>query len=301
MRLLNCLSPRVAAGRLSVVAVTRDPQRLALARSLGARALAIDLDERRSTARLGGLAGWAIHLAPPPERGEDDFRLGRLIAARGRATAALAHRGLTRAGGSPRWTLIGTSGVYGDCAGARIDETRRVAPTSDRGRRRAAAESRLRRAVRTGLLRGSILRVPGIYAQDRLPVTRLRQARPMSLPGNDPYTNLIHGDDLARIAWIALFRGRPGRAVNAVDDSELTMGEWFDRVADALGLPRPPRLPGAQLAGKLSSSMLPFVSESRRLQNRRLKHELRVRLLWATVDTALASPQTLAMSTRLPL
>ncbi|HSQ73193.1 MAG TPA: SDR family NAD(P)-dependent oxidoreductase, partial [Rubrivivax sp.] len=76
--------------------------------------------------------------------------------------------------------------------------------------------------------------------------------------------------------------------VNAVDDSSLKMGDWFDRVADTFGLPRPPRLPRAELAERVSPVMLSFMSESRRLSNRRLKRELRARLRWPTVDATLA-------------
>ncbi|MCM5572227.1 SDR family NAD(P)-dependent oxidoreductase [Burkholderiaceae bacterium FT117] len=319
MRLLGRLGARIADRQISVVAVTRDPARRAAARGLGARTLAIDLDAplrgpRAGTAglrpgaapdarRLGGLARWSIHLAPPPDTGEDDPRLGRLIAARGRSVA-LARRRFGRnaellplrerlrpplAAGLPgRWTLIGTTGVYGDCGGAEVDEARPVAPTTARAKRRVAAERRLRGAVRTGLVRGSVLRVPGIYAHDRLPVDRLRRGLPAPVPAEDTYTNHVHAEDLAAIAWLALFRGRPGRTVNAVDDSDLRMGDWFDRVADACGLPRPPRLPRAELARQVSPMMLSFMSESRRLSNRRLKRELRVRLRWPTVDAALA-------------
>ena len=284
LRLLRRLAPRVAAGRLAVTAVTRDPQRRAAARALGARTLAIDLDDRRSVGRLGGLARWTVHLAPPPEHGDDDPRVRRLIAACGPA--------LRQAKTIARWTLISTTGVYGDCGGAVIDETRPVAPITARARRRVAAETRVRAAVRRGLLRAAILRVPGIYAHDRLPVERLRRGTPAPVADDDCWTNHIHADDLAAIAWLALFRGRPGRTVNAVDDSSLKMGDWFDRVADTFGLPRPPRLPRAELAERVSPVMLSFMSESRRLSNRRLKRELRARLRWPTVDAALAEVKT---------
>jgi nucleoside-diphosphate-sugar epimerase len=183
--------------------------------------------------------------------------------------------------------LISTTGVYGDRKGAWTDECCPPAPTTARARRRVAAETRFRAANRRGLLRGAILRAPGLYAQDRLPTERLRRGLPALLPSEDGWTNHIHADDLAAIAWLALFRGRPGRAINAVDDSALKMGDWFDRVADACDLPRAPRLPRAELADAVSPMMLSFMSESRRLSNRRLKRELRARLRWPNVDKAL--------------
>ena len=133
-----------------------------------------------------------------------------------------------------------------------------------------------------------VLRVPGIYAADRLPVERLRQQVPALVPADDVITNHIHADDLARIARTALLRGPRQRVINAVDDSQMTLGDYLDQVADRLGLPRPPRRPRAELARTLSEVRMSFMRESRRLDTRRLKRELRVRLQWPTVAAFLA-------------
>ena len=133
-----------------------------------------------------------------------------------------------------------------------------------------------------------VLRVPGIYAADRLPVERLRQQVPALVPADDVITNHIHADDLARTARTALLRGPRQRVINAVDDSQMTLGEYMDQVADRLGLPRPPRRPRAELARTLSEVRMSFMRESRRLDTRRLKRELRVRLQWPTVAAFLA-------------
>lgn len=133
-----------------------------------------------------------------------------------------------------------------------------------------------------------VLRVPGIYAADRLPVERLRQQVPALVPADDVITNHIHADDLARIARTALLRGPRQRVINAVDDSQMTLGDHLDQVADRLGLPRPPRHSRAELARTLSEVRMSFMRESRRLYTRRLKRELRVRLQWPTVAEFLA-------------
>lgn len=133
-----------------------------------------------------------------------------------------------------------------------------------------------------------VLRVPGIYAADRLPVERLRQQVPALVPADDVITNHIHADDLARIARTALLRGPRQRVINAVDDSQMTLGDYLDQVADRLGLPRPPRHSRAELARTLSEVRMSFMRESRRLDTRRLKRELRVRLQWPTVAAFLA-------------
>ena len=133
-----------------------------------------------------------------------------------------------------------------------------------------------------------VLRVPGIYAADRLPVERLRQQVPALVPADDVITNHIHADDLARIARTALLRGPRQRVINAVDDSQMTLGDYLDQVADRLGLPRPPRHSRAELTRTLSEVRMSFMRESRRLDTRRLKRELRVRLQWPTVTEFLA-------------
>ena len=133
-----------------------------------------------------------------------------------------------------------------------------------------------------------VLRVPGIYAADRLPVERLRQQVPALVPADDVITNHIHADDLARIARTALLRSPRQRVINAVDDSQMTLGDYLDQVADRLALPRPPRHSRAELARTLSEVRMSFMRESRRLDTRRLKRELRVRLQWPTVAEFLA-------------
>jgi nucleoside-diphosphate-sugar epimerase len=259
---------RAYGARLHLIAAARSEVGLQQARQAGAQALRIDLDDPASLNRLRGLAPRLIYSAPPPESGRGDPR---------------ARRSVARLARTERWVYLSTSGVYGDCAGAWVDETRPVAPRNDRAFRRVAAE-RWMRTTR----RARILRVPGIYAQDRLPLARLRQGTPALRPEDDGYTNHIHADDLARIAFTALWRGGAGRMIHAVDQSEVRMGEWFDAVADRYGLPRPPRLDRASLRTQVSPMLWSFMSESRRLRGDRLRRELRVRLRWPTVHDFLA-------------
>jgi nucleoside-diphosphate-sugar epimerase len=179
--------------------------------------------------------------------------------------------------------------VYGDCGGALIDETRKVAPHNERARRRVDAERVLRAWARRAHGQVSILRVPGIYAAGRLPIRRLEEGTPALCHDEDVYTNHVHADDLARIVSMAVFRGLPGRVYHAADDTRMKMGEYFDAVADAFALPRPPRLARAQLREAVSPAMLSFMAESRKLDNSRIKRELGVRLRYPTVDAALAA------------
>lgn len=264
--------------RYRVYAAIRSKQQRHELRALGVTPIRADLDVPRTLKRLAGLGGLVLHFAPPPEAGTRDART-RALAARLSAAKILPQRLI----------CISTSGVYGDCGGDWVSEERAIRPQTPRARRRADAEATLRHF---GIRRGvavSILRVPGIYAADRLPLARLERGDPLLRAEEDVYTNHIHADDLAAIACRALSRGRPGRVYNAVDDSAQKMGEYFDLVADHKGLPRPPRLPRAEVERRLSPAMLSFLGESRRLVNRRIKRELGVRLKYPNVASGLVA------------
>lgn len=261
-------------GRFRVFALTSQRARCAELRAAGAVPIVADLDAPETLARLKGLAQHVLHLAPPQASGALDCRTRRL-------TAILPEGG--------RLVYVSTSGVYGDCGGALIDETRTVAPRNARATRRVDAERVLRDWARRRGARLAIVRVPGIYAANRLPLERLRQGTPALAAGDDVYTNHIHADDLARIVALALFRGLPGRVYHAVDDTQMQMAAYFDAVADAFGLARPPRLPRAELAAVVSPMLLSFMSESRRMVNARIKAELGVRLRHPAVGPALAA------------
>ncbi|HRV79553.1 MAG TPA: NAD(P)H-binding protein [Thauera sp.] len=262
--------------RFRVFALVRQPEAAVELRALGAVPVVGDLDDRQSLRRLAGIADAVLHFAPPPQTGHGDPRMARLL-------AALAGRSSLPQG----VVYISTTGVYGDCAGGRVDETRPCRAQTARGRRRVDAERRLRAFGRRNQVRVALLRAPGIYAADRLPLERLRRGDPVLAADEDVHTNHIHAEDLARIACLALFRAGPGRAYNASDDSGLRMGEYFDAVAERFGLARPPRMARAEIVHHLSPLTLSFMSESRRLDNRRLKRELRLRLRYPTVADGL--------------
>jgi nucleoside-diphosphate-sugar epimerase len=259
--------------RFRIVALTSDPARTTSLRAAGTVPIVGNLDHRRTLARLAAFGARVVHLAPPADTGTGDRRSANLVAA-------------LKPEPSDRTVYISTTGVYGDHGGAWIDETARLRTTEPRSERRVAAERLLRHRRRA-----RVLRVPGIYAHDRLPLERLRKRVPALAPQDDVYTSHIHADDLARIAITALLRGRPCRVINTVDDSALKMGEYFDLVADHAGAPRAPRLPRDDLKGAVSAMMWSFMAASRRIRNDRLKRELRVRLLYPTVGVALAGKE----------
>ena len=261
-----------------VLALTSSPERCAALRQAGAQPLIGNLDEPATLGRLGRLADAVLHLAPPAPTGSRDLRTQALL------------RALRRGGRVRRLVYCSTTGVYGDCDGAWVDETRGVDPTSDRAWRRVDAEAQVRHWGRALAGVCSVVRVPGIYASDRPgghPRERLLKGVPALCEADDVYTNHIHADDLARACVAALMRGRPQRIYHVVDDTELRMGDYFDLAADLSGLHRPPRISRSQAQAELPAMMMSFMSESRRLHNRRLKEELGLRLRYPTVNEGL--------------
>jgi nucleoside-diphosphate-sugar epimerase len=278
---------RVAArvrGRVGLLALTSSGGRIDELRSRGIVPIRGNLDQPATLARLGGVATRVIHLAPPAAEGDVQWW-------RDARTNALLQR-LRRRSTPSSLVYASTSGVYGDCGGAWVGETRTPQPRTPRAQRRLNAERAVRHFGRAAHVRSSILRVPGIYAPDRAggtPRDRLLKGTPVLVPQDDVYTNHIHADDLARALVAALWRGKAQRVYNASDDSDLKMGDYFDLAADMYGLPRPPRVPRGSAQEQLPLVLLSFMSESRRLDNRRLKQELGVSLRFPTVAQGLVA------------
>ncbi len=271
---------RVAARlqqRCRLYALTHSASRLPALRAVGAAPILADLDQPRTLIRLAGLAQMVLHLAPPPLVDHHDSRTANLLAALGR-------RSLPQ-----HFIYMSTSGVYGDCGGACVTEASVTRPSTARAQRRVDAERQVRAwGARCGV-RVSILRVPGIYAETRLPLARLEKGTPALNIDDDVYVNHIHADDLATIVIAAMYRGQPNRTYHASDDLPQKMADYFDAVADRFQLPRPPRLARVQLQAAVSPQLYSFMSESRRLSNQRMKQELRVQLAYPTVAHGLAA------------
>jgi len=270
---------QVLRGRVRLLALTSTDSRTDELRARGITPLLGNLDAPASLRRLAGLATRVIHLAPPPGEGWGDPRTVAL-------TRALRLRRL------PESLVYGsTSGVYGDCQGDVAIETRATNADTARARRRIVAEAAIRFMGRAAGVRSSILRIPGIYAPNRdggTPRPRLLKGTPVLRAEDDVYTNHIHADDLARACLAALWRGQSQRVYNVNDDTCLKMGDYFDLAADLYGLPRPPRVARDSAKEKLSLMLLSFMSESRRMNNTRLKKELRLTLRYPTVVEGLS-------------
>lgn len=243
------------------------------------RRLGSDLDRPETLAGIDGWADTVLHCAPPPGTGESDPRTANLL--------AILERGILPA----RIAYVSTSGVYGDCGGALVDETRVPNPRSPRAKRRLDAERRLREWCVRHEVALVVLRAAGIYAADRLPLERLRAGMATLRDEDDIFTNHIHADDLAAAARRAMSEEAPAGIYNASDDSHLKMGQWLDLVADRTGLPRPARIARRDAEGRIPGALLSFMCESRRLDNRKLKETLGVQLRYPTVYDGLAGAE----------
>lgn len=261
----------------SVTGCVRSQESVARLRLSGVEGLCIDLDS--SDAAAGWAAGFReiFYFAPPPPQGEDDPRMHGFL------------RALDVASPPRRMVYISTSAVYGDCGGAWITESQRLEPETARGRRRLDAEQQLGAWCRSHGSEWVILRVPGIYGPGKLPLERLRKGLPVLREEDSPYTNRIHGDDLAAICVAAMYSGFPDTVYNASDGHPSNMTDYFFRVAAAAGLPRPPVVTRAQAQQQLSAGMLSFLNDSRRMDNGKLLRELDVVLQYPDLEAGLAS------------
>lgn len=257
-----------------VMALTSSPDRLESLRDRGMTPLLGNLDRPRSLGRLAGLAHRVVYLAPPPTEAWTDPRVAAFTRVLRLRTAPL------------QFVYASTSGVYGDCGGDWVAETRSLNATTPRAQRRVYAEANLRFYGRATGVCTQILRIPGIYAPNRAsgtPRERLLKGTPVLRAEDDVYTNHIHADDLARACIAALWKGRAQRTYNVSDDTQMKMADYYDWAADHYQLPRPPRVPRDSAQRQLPVMLLSFMSESRRLDNTRMKRELGLRLRYPTV------------------
>jgi nucleoside-diphosphate-sugar epimerase len=260
------------------LALTSSPERVAGLRADGVLPLVGNLDRPANLRRLAGIAHRVLYLAPPPSEGWIDPRISVMTQ-------------ILRMRTPPRAMVYGsTTGVYGDCAGQWVAEQRLTCPQTPRAQRRVHAETVCRVWGKASGVTVSVLRIPGIYAPDReggTPRARLMKGTPVLQPQDDVYTNHIHADDLATACWRALWKSTPQRIYNVSDDTQMKMGDYFDLAADLYGLPKPPRVARGIAVEQLPVKLLSFMSESRRIDNTRMKQELGIKLRYPDVATGL--------------
>lgn len=270
-----------ALGAEPPISITRRPDRAAELSSLGSRVLIADLDCASSLRRLAALPGPLLMLAPPSDSGLIDQRSRALVHAVRRARAKRARFGSSVTGAAGRLVYVSTTGVYGQTDGRWVVESMRPKAQAARSLRRLDAEQSWRS------LGASVLRAPGIYGPERLPLTRIEQGQPMLDPAEDGWTNHIAEIDLARACRLALYRGKPKRIYNVSDGHPMRMGDYFDAVAMAFGLPKPPRHSALEVQQQVSPMMWSFMRESRRVDPTRWQREIKMRLFFPDLESVL--------------
>ena len=240
--------------------------------------MALDLDCAENVKRVASLCSMIIVLIPT--QNSEDNASNKQVDSR---TRLLVIELLKKDVIKKKGVYISTTGVYGNKNGNKTYETSRCIPTNNRSLRRLDAETKIRK------LNFHILRVPGIYSINRLPIQRLLKKIPVLDKEEDVYTNHIHESDLARAAYLALFRGRRSRITNVVDNSDLKMSDYMDLVASATGLEKPDRASLAKLnqlatKGLISNMAMSFLQDSRRVKSERLVKELGLNLIYPNVQ-----------------
>ncbi|KRT73741.1 MAG: hypothetical protein XU12_C0007G0065 [Deltaproteobacteria bacterium CSP1-8] len=260
-----------------VCALARSSQSARRLEVLGITPVAGDLDEPESLAGLPTKGALAYYLAPPPGRGETDPRMRAFLEC-------------IPPGEEPETIVyMSTTAVYGDLRGGWATEETPPSPSAARGMRRLDAENALLAWGRQGSVPVVILRVAGIYGPGRLPIEKVREGAPV-LAGNDsPFSNRIHSEDLARVCVAAARRGTGGAVYNVSDGQPGTIAQYYCAVADLLGVPRPPTMTMAEARRVMSQAMLSYLSESKRVDNRKMREQLGVTLLHPTLETGLAA------------
>ncbi|KXW55947.1 SDR family oxidoreductase [Ferrovum sp. PN-J185] len=264
--------------RVRLFALCRNPEKAHLWRQLGAIPIIGDLDNLNSLTRITGIADGIFHFAPPNLTGTKDIRTRHLIAA------------LSRCNSVPQSIVyISTTGVYGDHQGQWVDETTATNPTSARATRRVDAENQLRDFARRAGSSLTILRAPGIYAENRLPLNRLKEQLPTIQENEDSWSNHIHAFDLARAAILSMYQPFNSRVFNAVDDEPMQIGSFYDMLADFYQYTRPQRLPRNQVKNMISEISWSFMAESRKITNKRLIQELGFSFFYPSVLSCLSN------------
>jgi nucleoside-diphosphate-sugar epimerase len=257
-QLARTLASQGGAGQVTTITRRDGEVARALGAALGVRGERFDLSDLS-----GRLADPGAALAVPP---------GAIVvstAPPGGDPAGEIRTLLALARGAARLVYVSSTGVYGPGGGAWVDETWPVAPITESGRARAAAEAALAGAAVPWVA----LRAAGIYGPGRGLVDRIRAGTYRVIGDGTSHVSRIHVVDLVAAILAAAGSAATG-AINVADDDPAPIGEVADAVAARLGLPPPPRVPAAAVSAEVAG----MLTADRKISNRRLREELGVAL-----------------------
>jgi len=173
---------------------------------------------------------------------------------------------------------LSTTGVYGDTVGRTVDEDAPLNPTSDRGRRRAAAEAAWLALHRESGLPAHLFRLAGIYGPGRSVLDKVRAGRALRIDKPGHLFGRIHVDDIAQTLAASMRNPRPGRVYNVTDDAPAAPADVAVYACELLGMAPPPLVSFDAAAKDMSPMARTFWRDNRRVDNSRIKRELGVTL-----------------------
>ncbi len=178
-----------------------------------------------------------------------------------------------------RLVLVSTTGVYGNCNGAWVSEDTPVNPQTDRAYRRQVVEQYCEKYSESFSVSLVVLRVAGIYGVGRLPIERIRNG--LVLPSKDAigYSNRIHVDDLVQVCRASGLASACG-VLNVADGHPMLMSDYFNLVAEIWGLPPVEHLTEEAPPIDLSNMFKSYLQESRKIDNRRMLENLKIKLFY---------------------
>jgi nucleoside-diphosphate-sugar epimerase len=171
---------------------------------------------------------------------------------------------------------LSTVGVYGNRDGAWVDEDSPTNPSSERSRRRVAAEETWRAFGDREHKRVQIFRLAGIYGPGRSAIDRLRAGTAQRIIKPGQVFNRIHVDDIAGVLYAAMTRRGMHDVYNVADDEPAPPQDVIAYAAQLLQVPPPPEI--AIEKAKLSLMAKSFYVENKRISNARLRADLAVDL-----------------------
>ena len=200
-----------------------------------------------------------IYMAPPDTSSDGDLRIAKFIDTISKYNIA-------------RFIYISTSGVYGNCHGNKVNELVRVNPITDRAMRRVDAENKLIDFGRDNNVEILILRVPGIYGKNRLPIKRIINREPLIEKAQSRTTNLIHVQDLSRIVIKSLeIEIKEIEIINVSDGTAVKTTEYYEKIYDALEINLPKYISYEEAKKLYDKKRLSFLNESRVLDTTKMK------------------------------
>ncbi len=265
----STLASQLDRRQWKITGTSRSDEGVAEIEALGFQAIRYD--------KLESLPGDVTHLlssVPPDEAGDPVLRsFGAELEAKARQLQWVGY--------------LSTTGVYGDHAGAWVDEATPLSPNTERGHRRVAAEAGWQELHEQAGLPLHVFRLAGIYGPGRNALESLKSGKARRIIREGQIFSRIHVDDIAGILRASMDRPNPGRVYNVADDDPAPPQDVIAYGAELLGIAIPPAIAFAD--AQLSPMARSFYADSKRVRNDRVKVELGYRFKYPDYRVGLKS------------